>query len=50
MKTTIFATLALTLLPAMAFADCPVKAKTAMTCEMGQSWDAQTHKCVSTTS
>ncbi len=50
MKTKILATLALTLLPALAFANCPVKEKTAMACEMGQIWDQTTHKCVPTSS
>ncbi|HEY0276205.1 MAG TPA: hypothetical protein VGC31_09085 [Paenirhodobacter sp.] len=50
MKTTIFATLALTLLPTLAFATCPMQEKTAMSCEMGQTWDASTQKCVLTSS
>lgn len=50
MKTTILATLALTLLPAMAFANCPFGEKTAMSCPMGQQWDGGAHKCVPTSS
>ncbi|MFC3060314.1 hypothetical protein [Paenirhodobacter populi] len=50
MKTTILASLALTLLPALAYANCPVSERTAMACETGQTWDAATHRCVSTSS
>ncbi|WP_420342728.1 hypothetical protein [Paenirhodobacter sp.] len=50
MKTTILAALALTLLPALASAECPFKEKTAMSCPMGQSWDGHAQKCVATSS
>ncbi|MFT3689272.1 hypothetical protein [Paenirhodobacter sp.] len=50
MKTTILATLALAFLPALAFADCPYREKTAMACPAGQHWDGSTHQCVSTNS
>lgn len=50
MKTTILATLALTLLPAIAFANCPFGEKTAMACPTGQQWDGATHKCVTSSS
>lgn len=50
MKTTILATLALSLLPAIAFADCSFHQKTAMSCPAGQQWDGGAQKCVSTSS
>ncbi len=46
MKTTIFAALALTLLPAIAAA-CPYKDKTAsMSCPAGHVWDESARNCV----
>jgi hypothetical protein len=46
MKTTIFAALALTLLPAIAAA-CPYKDKTAsMSCPAGHVWDETARNCV----
>lgn len=43
---TMLTTLALALLPAVASAECPYKEKTAMSCPVGQSWDAQSKACV----
>lgn len=43
---TILATLALALLPAVASAQCSHGEKTAMSCPVGQSWDAQAKACV----
>lgn len=45
----VFATLALTLLPMAAVANCPVKDKSAMSCPSGQQFDPATHKCTTVT-
>lgn len=44
---TIFAALALTLLPALASAECPWEKQNASTCGEGQTFDEKTGTCVS---
>lgn len=44
-KTTLVA-LALTVLPAVAFAECSWSKQQAQSCAAGTVWDAETHSCV----
>lgn len=47
---TIFASLALALLPAFAHAECAYEKRASLSCPEGTQWDTKSHSCVTPSS